>query len=299
MAESTASLLKLWSGGRSDRAGRRKGFVVFGYALATIARPLIGLATVPWHLFAARVGDRIGKGMRTSPRDALIADSTEPGNRGRAFGFHRAMDHLGAAIGPLLASAFLLAWPGQLRALFLLTLVPGLVVVAVLVLGLREAPAASPPKETLRLTLAPFGRDFRLLLLALVVFTLGNASDAFLLVRAGELGVPTALLPILWCVFHVAKSGGSLIAGRAVDRLGPRPLILGGWGVYAVIYLAFALATEAWHVWAVVPGLLAVLRPDRAGGEGADRRSGRRRAEGAWPSAGTTSPSGSPPCRRA
>jgi MFS family permease len=257
MADLTASLLKLWSGGRSDRAGRRKGFVVFGYALATLARPLIGLAAAPWQVFAARTADRAGKGVRTSPRDALIADSTEPGARGYAFGFHRAMDHLGAAIGPLLASAFLLAWPGQVRALFLLTVLPGLVVVALLVLGLHETTTTGPPTEKLRLALAPFGRDFRLLLLALVVFTLGNASDAFLLVRAGELGVPTPLLPILWCVFHVAKSGGNLLASRAVDRLGPRPLILGGWGVYALIYLAFALATEAWHVWALFLGYAA------------------------------------------
>ncbi len=254
VAESTASLLKLWSGGRSDRAGRRKGFVVAGYALATFARPLIGLATAPWQLFAARTVDRVGKGVRTSPRDALIADSTAPGMRGRAFGFHRSMDHLGAAIGPLLASAFLLAWPGQLRTLFLLTVLPGLIVLPMLVLGLREAVAIDPPKKKLRLTLAPFGRDFRLLLLALVVFTLGNASDAFLLVRAGELGVPVVLLPILWCVFHVAKSAGSLLAGRAVDRLGPRPLILVGWGVYALIYLAFALATAAWQIWALFLG---------------------------------------------
>jgi MFS family permease len=199
----------------------------------------------------------VGKGVRTSPRDALIADSTAPGMRGRAFGFHRAMDHLGAAIGPLLASAFLLARPGQLRPLFLLTSLPGLVVLAVLVLGLREPTATGPPKEKLSLTLEPFGRDFRRLLLALVVFTLGNASDAFLLVRAGELGVPTPMLPILWCAFHVAKSGGSLAAGRAVDRLGARPMILGGWGIYALIYLAFALATEAWHIWALFLGYAA------------------------------------------
>jgi MFS family permease len=154
----------------------------------------------------------------------------------------------------LLASAFLLVWPDQLRALFLLTLLPGLFVVTLLVLGLRETTATSPPKDRMRLTLEPFGRDFRLLLLALVVFTLGNASDAFLLVRAGELGVPTPLLPILWCVFHVAKSGGNLLAGQAVDRLGARPLILGGWVVYSLIYIGFALATKAWHVWALFLG---------------------------------------------
>jgi MFS family permease len=250
-ADSAASLLKLWSGGRSDRAGRRKGFVLFGYALAAVTRPLIGLAVAPWQLFAIRVGDRIGKGVRTSPRDALIADSTDPAIRGRAFGFHRAMDHLGAAVGPLLAAGFLWLWPGQLRPLFLLTLLPGLSVLALLIFGLRETPATGPPRERTSLTLAPFGRDFRLLLVALVVFTLGNASDAFLLVRAGELGVPTALLPVLWCAFHVVKSVGNLLLGRAVDRVGPRPFLAVGWLVYAAVYVAFAFATTAWHAWAL------------------------------------------------
>lgn len=254
VADSVSSLLKLWSGAWSDQAGRRKNFVVFGYTLAALARPLTGLVVGPWQLFAVRTADRIGKGIRTSPRDALLADSTDPGNRGRAFGFHRAMDHLGAAIGPLLAAAFLLAWPGQLRLLFLLTVIPGLLVVTLLIFGLREPPVLNPPRERLRLSLKPFDRNFRLYLLALVLFTLGNASDAFLLVRAGELGVPTALLPLLWCAFHVVKSGGNLLAGRAVDQLGPRPLILSGWMLYAVIYLAFALASTAWHVWVVFLG---------------------------------------------
>jgi len=161
------------------------------------------------------------------------------------------MDHLGAAIGPILASLFLLAWPGQLRLLFLLTLLPGIVVVVLLVLGLREAPVENSPQERLPLTLAPFDRHFRLYLLALAVFTLGNSSDAFLLVRAGELGVPTALLPLLWCAFHVVKSGGNLLSGRAVDGIGPRPLILVGWLIYAAVYLAFALVETASQVWAV------------------------------------------------
>ncbi len=254
VADSVASLLKLWSGGWSDRLGHRKGFVTIGYTMAAITRPLIGLATLPWHLFAARLGDRIGKGIRTAPRDALIADSTEPGTRGRAFGFHRSMDHLGAAIGPLLAAGFLWLWPGELRRLFLVTLVPGLLVVALLVLGLREPSTINKTKARLQLSLAPFGRDVRLLLAALVVFTLGNASDAFLLVRAGELGVPMAMLPILWTVFHVAKSLGNFVAGWTVDRIGPRPLIFVGWLLYALIYLAFALATRSWQVWALFLG---------------------------------------------
>jgi MFS family permease len=215
-------------------------------------------------LFAARTADRIGKGVRSAPRDALVADSTPPEMRGRAFGFNRAMDHLGAAIGPLLASAFLLKWPDQLRTLFLLTIVPGFAVVALAALGLKEQPSTAlpPPQPSpqggggrrVQLSLAPLGRDFRWYLLALVVFTLGNASDAFLLVRAGELGVPTSMLPVLWCVFHVVKSAGNMLAGRAVDRLGPRPLLFAGWIVYAVIYLAFALTTAAWQIWALFLG---------------------------------------------
>ena len=248
-ADSVASLLKLWSGGRSDQAGRRKGFVLFGYTFAAVIRPLIGIVIAPWQLFAIRVGDRIGKGIRTSPRDALIADSTDPSMRGRAFGFHRAMDHLGAAIGPLLATAFLWFWPDQLRTLFLLTIVPGLLVVVLLAVYLKETPSTDTAKEPIRLTLKPFDRNFRLYLLALIVFTLGNSSDAFLLVRAGELGVPTILLPILWCLFHIVKSIGNWLLGRASDRFGPRPFIFLGWFVYGGVYLAFGLATTAWEAW--------------------------------------------------
>ena len=133
--------------------------------------------------------------------------------------------------------------------LFPLTLLPGLAAVGLLVFGLREKPVTSPPRQQLRLSLKPFDRNFRLYLLALVVFTLGNSSDAFLLVRARELGVPTAMLPLLWCAFHVVKSAGNLLAGRATDRLGSRPLILAGWIVYAAIYLAFALIDAAWQIW--------------------------------------------------
>src|SRR5947209_7980510 len=220
-ADSISSLLKLWSGGRSDQAGRRKGFVLFGYTLANVARPLVSIITAPWHLLLIRVADRIGKGVRTSPRDALIADSTDPAVRGRAFGFHQAMDHLGAAIGPLLAFLFLWQWPDAMRTLFFLSIIPGMAVVALLVFGLREAPASGPPKEPVRLTLRPFDRNFRLYLLALLVFTLGNSSDAFLLVRAWQLGVPGEVLPLLWCAFHVVKSVGNLVLGRSVDRIGP------------------------------------------------------------------------------
>jgi MFS family permease len=158
------------------------------------------------------------------------------------------MDNGGAAFGPLLAAGFLWMWPEHFRALFLVTLLPGLMVVALLVFGLRERPTTEP-QERLQLTLQPFDRNFRLYLIALVVFTLGNSSDAFLLVRAGEVGVPTELLPLLWCVCHIAKSSSNVLVGRAVDRLGPRPLMFIGWLVFGGVYVAFALATAAWQVW--------------------------------------------------
>ena len=248
-ADSVASILKLWSGGRSDRAGRRKGFVVFGYSLATVTRPLIGVIVAPWQLLLIRLGDRLGKGVRSAPRDALIADSADPSIRGRAFGFHRAMDHLGAAIGPLLAAGFLWLWPDEIRTLFLLTIVPGLMVLALVVFVLREPPPVAPAKESPSLTLRPFDRNFRRYLLALLVFTLGNSSDAFLLVRAAELGVPTVALPLLWCAFHVVKSVSNLLLGRAADRFGPRRFILLGWLVYSAVYVGFGLASEAWEAW--------------------------------------------------
>ena len=201
-----------------------------------------------------RLTDRTGKGIRNPPRDALIADSVASEIRGRAFGFNRAMDHLGAAVGPMLAAVFLWFFPNQFRPLFLVAVIPGLSVVLLLALGLREPARKAVAGQTMTWTLKPFSKGFRKYLLALLVFTLGNSSDAFLLVRAGELGVATAMLPILWCVFHVLKSGGNILAGRAVDRVGSRPMILGGWGLYAVIYLGFAVASAQWHVWLLFVG---------------------------------------------
>ncbi len=252
--DSASSIVKLWSGGWSDRIGSRKGLVLFGYALAAVTRPLIGIITAPWQLLPIRLADRIGKGTRNSPRDALIADSVAPEIRGRAFGFNRAMDHLGAAVGPILAAVFLFFFPNQYRTLFLLAVIPGLSVVLLLALGLREPASQTAIMPGMTWTLTPFGTGFRRYLMALVVFTLGNSSDAFLLVRASDLGVATAMLPILWFVFHVFKSGGNVIAGRVVDRIGSRPMILGGWVLYAAIYLGFALASAQWHVWLLFVG---------------------------------------------
>jgi MFS family permease len=247
--ETVASFLKLFSGGWSDRARGRKPFVFFGYALAALVRPLIGVVTAPWQLFAVRISDRTGKGIRTSPRDAMIADVTEPASRGRAFGLNRAMDHLGAAVGPVLATAFLLLWPGQLRPLFLLALVPGILAVGLLFFGLREGARREASQDRGRWQMARFDRRFRLYLLAVLVFNLGNSSDAFLLVRAGELGVALWLLPLLWCALHVMKSAASFAAGRVLNRFGPRAMIFCGWLAYAGIYVLFGLADSAWQAW--------------------------------------------------
>lgn len=254
-AESTAALLRLASGWLSDRVARRKPLVLAGYGLASAIRPLIGLAQSASQVLAIRVADRVGKGIRGAPRDALIADSVDPAIRGRAFGFHRAADHAGAVVGPLLAFA-LLEWAGLgLRQLFLLTAIPGALAVAALVFGVREVPrtaAPASPAKSPRLELgAQLGRRFWAFLAVLLVFTLGNSTDAFLLLRAADLGVPPALVPILWALLHVVKSASSTPGGALSDRVGRRPLLVAGWLLYAAVYLGLARASEPWHAWAL------------------------------------------------
>jgi MFS family permease len=251
-AETTAALLKLASGWWSDRVSRRKPLVLGGYTLASVVRPLIGLARSAGQVFAIRVADRVGKGIRTSPRDALIADSVDPRIRGRAFGFHRAADNAGAVVGPLLAFAFL-RWGGlHLRTVFLLTAIPGALAVAMLLFGVREVPRAAPPSRERRLDFkTPLGRRFWAYLGVLLLFTLGNSTDAFLLLRAGQLGVAAAMVPILWAMLNFVKSAASTPGGILSDRIGRKPLIVAGWLVYAAVYFAFGRAGSAWHAWAL------------------------------------------------
>lgn len=260
-AESTASLLKLVSGWWSDRLARRKPLVVAGYTIASVVRPLVGLATTAGQVLAIRVTDRVGKGLRSSPRDALITDTVDPAARGRAFGFHRAADHAGALLGPLVAFA-LLAWGMELRSVFLWAAVPGALAVATLVFGVRERPRAPapveertpPPAEAVEAGEAaavPLPRRFWSFLAIVLLFTLGNATDAFLLLRATDLGVPVALVPILWALLHLVKSASSTPGGALSDRFGRKPLIVGGWLFYAAVYAGFAAAGSAWQVWAL------------------------------------------------
>jgi MFS family permease len=252
VAESTAALLKLVSGIWSDRVRRRKRLVLAGYGLSSLARPLVAVATGPLAVLGIRFADRIGKGLRTSPRDALIADSVAPELRGRAYGFHRSMDHAGALIGPLLATALLARWTHDLRVVFALAAIPGFLAVLLIVVKVREAAVA---EGFLRgngsfLRTLPRG-PMRRFLLILLLFTLGNSTDAFLLLRAGNLGVSAVSIPLLWAFFHVVKMASALPFGALSDRFGRRGMILAGWGVYALAYLGFARATTQGQIWAL------------------------------------------------
>ena len=250
-AEATASLLKLVSGRISDRLARRKPLVALGYGLSSMVRPLVGLATAPWQVLATRVADRFGKGIRSSPRDALLADATDPATRGRAYGFHQAMDNAGALVGPLVATA-LLAVGWKLRSIFLVAAVPGALAMCALLFGVKEAAvatgAAAPPANSARAD-TPFSPPLRRYLVAVAFFGLGNSSDAFLLLRGEQCGVAVHLIPLLWMAHNGTKAALSTWGGALSDRLGRRRLILAGWSLYAVTYLLFGLASRPWHIW--------------------------------------------------
>ncbi len=252
VAESTAAFLKLASGILSDRVRSRKGLVFAGYTISSIARPLMAVAAAPAAVLAIRFADRVGKGIRTSPRDALIADSSDPSLRGKSFGFHRAMDHAGALVGPLIATILLASFVKDLRTVFWLAAIPGLAAVLLIIAKVRETGRLRTSDGSF-LSFVPSG-DLRRYLLILLLFTLGNSSDAFLLLRAGELGVAPARIPLLWSFFHLVKMAASTPFGALSDRIGRRGVIVAGWGIYAISYAGFAVAeteTACWLLFAL------------------------------------------------
>ena len=242
-ADALSSILKLASGWISDRLPRRKPFIVGGYALATISRAWIAVAGRWPSVLAARLLDRTGKGIRSAPRDAMIADITPIESRGRAFGFHRALDHTGAVVGPLLAILFLDAMHLPMRTVFMIAVVPGAIGVALLLLVLREphrqkvAPVNPAIKQPSNLP-----TPFYYALGSIGLFSLANSSDVFLLLQAHAAGVSIGMLPVLWSAHHVIKSLFSTYAGARSDRMDRRNLLAIGWAVYAVIYFAFPFA---------------------------------------------------------
>ena len=247
-ADALSSLIKMASGKLSDR-GPRRTLVASGYAMPAIARALIAAAMAPWQVLGARLFDRAGKGIRSGPRDALIADSVAPSQRGRAFGLNRSMDHFGAALGPVIAWA-LLSMGASLRTTFAVASVFGLLAPAVLFFRLRETeqlPDRSGPLDTRPRggTLRP---GFAAYMVACVLFAFGNSSDAFLLVRAREVGWSATALPLLWTFHHLVKSMAALPGGALSDRHSRAVVVAAGWGAYALTYVGFGFASARWQI---------------------------------------------------
>jgi MFS family permease len=250
-AEATASLLKVLSGHFSDRWKVRRPIVIGGYGLSSAVRPLIALVASWPQLFVVRFFDRVGNGGRGAPRDAMLAAFATPSTRGRVFGFHRAMDHVGAVVGPLLASLFLLFYPGRYRLLFALTIIPGALAVLSLFF-VREPARASAAAAQADAGRADGGAAswrelsprYFVLLAVLLVFALGNSADAFLLLRLTDAGVDAALIPLLWALLHVVKALTSVWGGVKSDTRGRRVVIGAGWMIYALVYLGFAVSTS-------------------------------------------------------
>ncbi|MGE5381601.1 MAG: MFS transporter [Methylocystaceae bacterium] len=250
IAEATASLLKIFSGWFSDQIGKRKPLMLAGYTISNVIRPLFGLTTGWGQVLALKFTDKVGKGLRTAPRDALLADSASEGNTGRAFGLHRTFDELGSAIGPLMAFMILSLFAGNYRQVFYWTAIPGALAILLIIFGIRDkAPREREKTKTPQFGFKEMGSGFMVFTIIATIFTLGNSSDAFLILRAKDIGLATALVPLAYFVFNITFSIFSYPLGALSDKMGRRPLIIAGFFIFGLVYLGFAFASKPWHIW--------------------------------------------------
>jgi MFS family permease len=250
VAESAASILKIVSGYLSDRFGKRKPLVYSGYAIAAIAKPLLAFTTAWQQVLAIRFFDRLGKGIRDSARDAIISESKSRGV-GRSFGFQRSLDTLGAVIGPLIAVA--LFGILSFRGLFLLAFIPGILAAALVVFFVKETVVGPRSKQLCKVSFRSFDANFRIFLLGLALFFVGNSSDAFLFLRAQNLGVPTLVIPLLYLIMNVVYAVSAFPFGIVSDKIGRKAVLVMGFAIFFMVYVGFAFASSALVVWFLFP----------------------------------------------
>jgi MFS family permease len=250
IAESTASLLKTFSGWLSDRIRQRKNLMIAGYAISTLSRPLLSLAGAWQQVLASRFVDRLGKGIRTAPRDAIIAESTETTHLARAFSFHRSMDTMGAVVGPAIALLLLRAHHSSYQRVFWLSMVPGVVAVLLIIAFIRERRTHATPKaERPKLSLRLIDWKVKFFIAIATLFALGNSSDVFLILRAQKVGIPTIVIPAVYLVFNLVYSLSAIPAGIAADKYGKKRIILLGFVLFAGLYCGFAVANSILAIW--------------------------------------------------
>jgi MFS family permease len=259
MAESVASLLKLFSGYLSDKFDTRKWPVFFGYSLAAVTRPVLAFVTSWPQVLVVRIADRMGKGIRGAPRDSLISSSVPAAERGFAFGFNRAADNMGAVIGPVIAYILLSIYAAnqesptasEYQRVFLFASIPVILGIFVIIFFVKEEkrPIHGAGSAAPDLSLRGFDANFKRLLVVVALFTLSNSTDAFLLLRAQQSGIHPAVLPLLWMVLHFSKVGSSLFGGHWSDKVGRKKVIFAGWIIYAAVYCGFAFVTAPWQTW--------------------------------------------------
>jgi MFS family permease len=250
IAESTASLLKVFSGWFSDRIGNRKWLMAAGYGISTLSRPFVALATGWQHVMSSRFIDRFGKGVRTAPRDAIIAESADRTHLGRAFGFHRAMDTMGAVVGPALAFFLLGILSNDYRKVFWLSMIPGVIAVLLIIFFITEKKkVVAAHVDRPKLTMKHFDWKFKFFVAIATLFAIGNSSDVFLILRAQQIGIPTVMIPVVYLLFNLVYSLSSIPAGIAADRFGRKRVILLGFILFAILYYGFAIAESITAIW--------------------------------------------------